>query len=341
MERAFLRGKFASKLNEMSRIRISNETLNCYGTWIKTAGIDLTQFQKNPVMLWMHWRGVIIGTIKDIRVENGEITGEPYFDEVREESRQAKLQWEKGSLRMGSPNFEVIETSNDPALLKEGQMRPTITKCKLVEYSMVDIGGNDDNIRLSYGNRELKLSEGEDCEVLPLLASMNTNHKNKKGKMNQELQAIALMLGMSAESGLTDIQKQIRILLEYKTANVTLQDEVKNLTEKLDSIQLAGITVMVDEAVKAGKISADKKNHFVELGKKVGNESLKLTFDAMSGVVKPSMLLDRKPGTPVAGKYEKWGDVPEAELKLMREENPELYKKLYKAEFGAECKILK
>ena len=68
----------------MGRIRISDETLNCYGTWIRTEGVDLTQYQKNPVMLWMHWRGVIIGTIKDIRVENGEITDEPVFDEVRE-----------------------------------------------------------------------------------------------------------------------------------------------------------------------------------------------------------------------------------------------------------------
>ena len=36
------------------RIRISNEELNCYGTWIRTAGLELSQFRRNPVMLWMH-----------------------------------------------------------------------------------------------------------------------------------------------------------------------------------------------------------------------------------------------------------------------------------------------
>jgi len=41
------------------RIRISNETLNCFGTWVKTDGVDLEQFRRNPVMLWMHWRGII------------------------------------------------------------------------------------------------------------------------------------------------------------------------------------------------------------------------------------------------------------------------------------------
>ena len=95
---------------------------------------------------------------------------------------------------------------------------------------------------------------------------------------------------------------------------------------------------MVDEAVKAGKFTADKKNHFVELGKQVGAESLKLTLDAMSVSAKPSTLLGKQGG--VAPKeYKSWGEVPEAELKLMREENKELYRKLYKAEFGTDCEI--
>ena len=322
----------------MARIRISDETLNCYGTWIRTEGVDLTQYQKNPVMLWMHWRGVIIGTIKDIRVENGEITGEPVFDEVREESKQAKQQWEKGSLRMGSPNFEVIEVSDDPALLKQGQRRPTITKCKLVEYSMVDIGGNDNNIRLTYANKELKLAVGEDCEVLPLLKESIIN-PNNKSKMNQELQAIALMLGLSAEATLTDVQKQVRTLLELKKENETLGNEVKTLKEQLDGIQLSGITSMVDEAIKAGKFTADKKNHFVELGKKVGAESLKMTLDAMSVSMKPSTILNKPSAGGTPKQYQKLSEVPEAELKLMREEDKEQYKRLYKAEYGFECNI--
>lgn len=318
------------------RIRISDETLNCYDTWVKTSGVELNQFQRNPVMLWMHWRGVIIGYIKDIRVENDEITGEPFFDEVREESKQAKLQWEKGSLRMGSPNFEIIETSDDEALIKPGQRRPTITRCKLVEFSMVDIGGNDNNIRLTYENKELKLSGGEDCSVLPLLKAP-INQTNKK-EMNQEVQAIALMLGLSAEATLTDVQKQVRILLEFKNANERLRNEVKDLKDQLDTIQLSGITAMVDEAIKGGKFTADKKDHFVELGKKVGAESLKMTIDAMSVSMKPSTILGKQTGT-APKEYKTFSEVPDAELKLMREENPELYKKLYKAEYGVECRI--
>ena len=320
------------------RIRISDETLNCYRTWVKTDGVILEQFQKNPVMLWMHWRGMIIGLIKNIKVENGEITGEPYFDEVREESKMAKQQWEKGSLRMGSPNFEVIETSDDPALLKEGQTRPTITKCKLVEFSMVDIGGNDNNIRLSYSGKELKLSEGDDCSVLPLLKNPIVK-LNNNNEMNQELMSIALMLGMPAESTLADVQKQVNVLLEHKKTNEELRNEIKTLEDRLEGMQLSGITEMVDEAVRAGKFTADKKDHFVELGKMIGSESLKLTLDSMSSSMKPSALIDKSPAPVSEKQYKSWGEVPEEDLKLLRKENPELYKKLYKAEFGCDCKI--
>ena len=319
------------------RIRISDETLNCYDTWIKTDGVLMEQFRKNPVMLWMHWRGVIIGYIKDIRVENNEITGEPFFDEVREESKMAKLQWEKGSLRMGSPNFEVIETSDDEALRKPGQRRPTITKCKLIEFSMVDIGGNDNNIRLSYEGNELKLASGEECQVLPLFKESIINPNNKK-QMNEELKAIALMLGLSAEATLTDVQKQVSTLLEHRNANEKLRAEMKSLQEQLDNIQLSGIANMVDEAIKSGKFTADKKDHFIELGKKVGAESLKLTIDAMSVSMKPSTILGKQTGA-APKEYKTWGEVPEAELKLMREENKEQYRKLYKAEFGCDCEI--
>ncbi len=317
------------------RIRISNETLNCYGTWIRTEGIDLTQFNRNPVLLWMHQRGVVIGMIKDIRVADGEVTGEPWFDEVREESRLAKQQWEKGTLRMGSPNFEILETSEDAALLKPGQTRPTVTRCKLMEYSMVDIGGNDDNIRLSYEGRELRLNAGGGCDLPLLNESFNENQTLQT--MNEQLKTIALMLGLADTATLPEVQKQINVLLGYQTANATLRTEKEKLEKELDTLRLAGITQLVEEAVTSGKIEAGKKAHFIDLGKKVGQESLKLTFEAMHGTVKPSMVLNRATSQTATGDWKKLSEVPAEELKLMRKDDPQQYRRLYKAEYGVDC----
>ena len=320
------------------RIRITSESLNSYGTWIKTEGVDLSQYERNPILLWMHWRGVIIGGIRDLRVEGTEITGEPWFDEVRPESRQCKEQWEKGSLRMCSPNFEILETSEEPASLKPGQTRPTITRSKLVEVSMVDIGANDDNIvQLSWRGGELKLASGESCEALPLLQTnggkpIPPNHNlQTKTSMNEHLKTIALKLGLPETATEADVLARIGVLQGHEKANAELR-------EQLDEIKLAGITAMVDDAIKAGKFNADKREHFVNLGKTVGTESLKLTLDSMAAVTKPMQLINTgEGGAASSGKWAKLSEVPADQLKLMRENDPDRYRALYKAEYGIEC----
>ena len=276
------------------RIIISDESVNCYGTWIRTEGMDISQFEKNPVLLWMHWRGVIIGCIKDIKKEDGRVTGEPYFDEVREESKQAKAQWEKGTLRMASANVDVLEVSDAPEHIKPGQYRATVTRSKLTEVSMVDIGGNDNALplMLSFQGKELKLAAGEASDFLPLL---NTNPNKDEKKMDYK--AIALKLGLPETATENDILSAIEVLLGYKTANEQLRQEKEQM-------QLEGITAAVETAITERRITADKKEHFVELGKKVGLESLKLTFEAM---------------TPV-----QTNDKP-------------TYMRLYKAEYGVDC----
>lgn len=167
------------------RIVISDESVNCYGTWISTAGMDISQYERNPVLLWMHWRGVIIGCIKDVKKEEGRVTGEPWFDEVREESKQAKAQWEKDTLRMASANVDVLEYSDAPELIKPGQYRATVTRSKLTEVSMVDIGGNDNALPLilNADGKELKLAAGEESESLPLL--INNQNQTKRWILKQ------------------------------------------------------------------------------------------------------------------------------------------------------------
>ena len=62
------------------RVRISNESLNSYGTRVLTAGMNVDQYNRNPVLLYMHERGQVIGYVKDLKVEGEEVTGELMFD---------------------------------------------------------------------------------------------------------------------------------------------------------------------------------------------------------------------------------------------------------------------
>ncbi|MBR6139429.1 MAG: peptidase, partial [Prevotella sp.] len=101
----------------------------------------------------------------------------------------------------------------------------------------------------------------------------------------------------------------------------------------------ARIESIVDAAIAEKKIGEDKKQQFVDLGKKIGADELEKTFGAMSAQVKLSNLVSGGAATSSqqGGQWKKLSDVPSDELAKLREENPALYKKLYKAEYGMEC----
>lgn len=262
------------------RVRLTNEKLNGYGYRVLTDGIDLSQYERNPVLLYMHERGKVIGNMTDLKVEKGEITGIPEFDEASELSITCRKQWDKGSLRMVSIGFDILETSADKALLVEGQTRPTVTKSRIYEVSIVDIGANDDAIVLRKDGKTFTLGDGDDCP-LPLL---NNSH-NKQPQM--ELKTLALSLGLPETADEAAVNEKIAEL------NASKEDAAK-VREENERLKLAQITDAVDSAIAEKKISADKKEHFIGVGKKLGLEDLRATLAAMSPKVKLSSTIHQE-----------------------------------------------
>ena len=312
------------------RIRISNERVNSYGTRILTSGMDIEQYNRNPVLLYMHQRGQVIGIVKELRKEGDEITGELLFDEVTELSRLCKKQYTFGSLKMVSVGIDIIEESDAPEHLLQGQTRPTITKSKLFEVSLVDIGANDDAIVLQKDGKRIQLGK-DGGQELPLLHSNNNNNHKKPKQMDQE--KLALELGLPNDADETTIMAELENL---KAAGA----EAQTLRQERDALRAARIETLVDAAIAEKKIGEDKKQQFLDLGKKIGAEELEQTFAAMSPQVKLSNIVKGVGTTTVNhGEYKKLSDVPTEELSKMRDENPAQYKKLYKAEYGMECEI--
>jgi hypothetical protein len=315
------------------RVRISNSGLNCYGTRVLTSGVELEQYKRNPVLLYMHRRGEVIGLMKDIRVEGDDITGEPYFDGITEESKIRKQQWEAGTLKMVSPNIDIISTSEKKDDLLPGQCRPTVTGSKLIEVSIVDIGGNDDAIILTYSGKQLKLAAGEDHPDLPLLNINNSINDQNKNEM--DFKAIALKLGLPETATEADILNTISILLGYKTEN-------EHLKAEKETLQLSSITQVVDKAIEEKKITAAMKDHFITLGKSVGLESLNTTLGAMSATMKPTGVIVNgglQLSGSMTGAYKKLSEVPVDKLLLLRNDDRETYTKLFKAEYGFEPEL--
>ena len=311
-------------MSKTKRVRISNERLNSYGTRVLTSGMDLDQYNRNPILLYMHERGQVIGIVKDLRVDDADVTGELVFDEATELSRRCKKQWEFGSLKMVSVGIDILEMSESPEHLVPGQTRPTITKSKLFEVSLVDIGANDDALVLHKDGQRITFGKDGGI-VLPLLHSKNPQ---KTKVMDQE--KLALELGLPKDADEAAISAELA-KLKAKAA------ELETLRTERDTLRAARIETLVNTAVAEKKIGEDKKQQFLDLGKKIGAEDLQATFAAMSPQVKLSGMLQGAGGGSAS--YQKLSEVPAAELEKLRQENPAQYKQLYKAEYGIECEI--
>lgn len=335
----------------MKEVIISTEAVNSYGSRVLTAGIDLSQYERNPVLLWMHRRSwepgaMPIGRVENLRVENGKLIGTPVFDQNDDFAKQIESKWDNGFLRMASAGLEPIETTPDPTLIMPGQTRETVTRSKLVEVSIVDIGGNDEALQL-YGEegKLLKLAAGEECPGLPLLQPTNEAEPeaDEEAGEGEEIN--------NPNNNLTKMTKEQLALLglpetateEQATAALNL---MKGRADNAETIELAAVTQAVDQAVAERRILAEQRDHYIKLGKAAGVQMLRETLNTMHPQQKPTETINLgKQSAPGAGEapktYAKLSDVPADERLELRKSNPTEYMRLFKEEYGVECPELK
>lgn len=304
---------------------ISTSRLNSYGTRVLTEGIDLEQYRKNPVLLFMHRRGrpdaMPIGIMTNLREENGILYGTPKFDDDTEDERNISKKWERGTLRMLSAGLDVIEWSEDPVLLVQGQTRPTITKSKLIEVSVVDIGSNDDalQVELYHEGTLLTLAAGEDNPHLPLLLTTDIEEikeeDNEPKKKNME--KILLQLGLPPTA-----------------TEEEAVDAIKKIQERESALVLARITDTVDNAIKERRITAEKREKYLKLGQQMGQEALSELLADMTPVVKPMELIHDKSGEKGVNEKLSWENASSSQLAELRKNNREEYIRLYREYFG-------
>ena len=231
---------------------------------------------------------------------------------------------------MVSIGIDVLELSEEPEHLVAGQTAPTITKSKIFETSIVDIGANDNAIVMRHNGKQITL--GRDSEN-PLPALSN---KPQTTKQQMELKTIALKLGLPETADETAVLAKVTELQAAATENEQLKKDKAGL-------ELTQVTSAVELAIRENRLTEDKKEHFINLGKTIGIDSLKATLDAMSPRARLSKTVNSSSDTtPVSGEaktYAKLSEVPEEELLKLRKDNPGEYRRLYKAEYGMDCNI--
>ncbi len=323
----------------MKEAIISSSRLNCYGFRVLTDGIDLGHYKANPLLLYMHNRcfdgkTLPIGRMESLRVDGDLLIGTPVFDKADPFAAEVARKWEAGFLRMVSAGLDITETSQDAALLVEGQTRPTVTRCRLMEVSIVDIGANDDALQLTHHGQTVTLAAGQDNDVLPLLANDAQPHNpiTSKPQSTMELKDFALLVGLKETATEQEVRDRVAQLQnDGKT--------VADLTKRINSMEEAAIAQSVDRAIKEHRIDLAKRDHFVELGKKIGAEALAETLAAMTPAARPTDIIRQQtaPSATAALAAKSWDELDRAgKLAELKKADIETFKAKYKEKFGAE-----
>lgn len=315
---------------------INTENVNEYYYRVLTDGIDYTQYMRNPVVLFMHEREydknpdnkgkAVIGRCVKLYQKESELIATIEFDMADEFAARIAGKVERGFIRMASMYADVKSASSEPELVLPGQIYETVTSCKLVEISIVEIGGNDDALKLSKKHiDEIKLKK--------LNSENNPNMSHFK--------TVALALGLSAESAEDTILKEVQQLKLSKTESDT---KVKALETELNGIRGEEATTLVTEAVSLGlipealvatQIKAFESDHSGQkaiLSKLINDKKADGTQDTRQSAIKEVVLGGGK--NPALGTAEETFDYLQkhdsVKLGKIRSENPEQYAKLAK-----------
>ncbi len=254
---------------------LNDNSVNSHGFIVKTEGIDITRFCKNPIMLYNHDRnGGIIGCWEKLRVEDGKLLADAVFDEKDGLGSMIKNKVDRGFIKAVSIGIDPLEE------IIENGVR-TVIKSDLIEVSIVDIPANPNCVKtlrnsknillLSYSQEDLKsqlikllgLNENvSDAEIVELVKK-NINKENFKDEIDE-----------AYRNGVVDeVEKQ----LLYKSDKMM----INNYLSKRKEVLRKEIEKVVEKNYKEGKCYFDQQKMYIEIGEKIGLSKLKKHFSTI------------------------------------------------------------
>ena len=312
----------------MPRFVLNDERVtNSYGFKVLSAGIDLTRFATNPVMLDGHNQSnqSVIGSWENIILEDGKLLAEPRFDMDDENAKKIAGKVERGIIKGASMG---IAFHREDLTYEGGDV--VLKKCSLFEASIVAVPSNANALRLQMDGVEITEEEIKElCLSFPKTNPINTDN------MKLQLTQLALVaLGMSAstkELSADEIESAILALSkdrdELKERLSLSEEQLSAYVAKEKSQREALTAQMLDEAIKSGKITADKRQTFADLAAQ-NFELAKATLEGIPAKKSFSAGVTTPTGTTGVATMEDFQKLSLEEKLAFKNGNPEAYQKL-------------
>lgn len=300
--------------------------VNSYGFRIPNKGIDLTRFKKNPVMLRDHCNDVesIIGSWENVKFEGSQLVGETVFDMQDEDMAAIAGKVERGFLKGCS--MGVTFSPDCMERLPDGSW--DLTKCELFEVSLVAVPSNGNSVKL-FAQNGVELGEDEvKLAISGLQANWMPNGTQNKNKdmfkitlSAQTLTKMGLSHNPENEAELMGAIETIVSKLSASESNLSTEKLAHDATkQRLKDATEVQAKALVEEALLAGKITADEKEglikdateNYVLTAKLLGRIPAKKSLSA--GVGNTGQGGNGNPKTP--DEFEKLSAEQKAEFKL-------------------------
>jgi phage head maturation protease len=332
---------FAEKLFEMTKTKsfiLSDESINSYGFRVLTSGADLEQFCKNPVMFYNHneW-GTPIGRWENIRVTDGKILADPVFDTEDEDAAKIAGKVERGFLRAASIGLRIIERSEDARLMLPGQTRPTVTRWKMRECSIVNIGANDGALVRLYDENDRLLTDDEVVKLFDASTTLSSHKQNPINLDRKMKKETFTLLDLAENADDNQLHDAIKRLVE---SNKQLTDKLQGLETAATQAKKAEAVQLTDAAIREGRLNAPAREQTLKL--------FDNNFDATKTMLEA--IPERKSLKDAVGEADKteleklsaksWDELDKSGgLQTLKDKYPDTFKEKYREKFGAEAKI--
>lgn len=315
------------------------QQVNSYGFRVRTEGISLARFRANPVMLDSHWNSTssVLGRWENIRVEGGQLLADSVFDDADPDVAKIKGKVDRGFLKGAS--IGLTFKRDDMQLQPDGSY--LLTRCELLEASIVAVPSNGNAIRLYAPDGGKPLSEDQ---VKLMLAGEYTNQGTSQGTANPPasnqspnqspntmskivLSAVALQaLALTT----TDDAAQLTAGIENLVAELNAtKGKLQAATDKLLAQANAQAKQLVANAIAEGRLTADVQAEF---------ENMAMSNYELAAKVIGAMPAKQSLAAQVTGTQGKAAEVksiddfeklPLDKQLAFKNENPEAYKALF------------
>ena len=333
MQEIDARIKFAaSNAENMPEFILNDETkVNSHGFAVLNKGGKLDRFRDNPVMLHNHNSANVIGKWNNLRLSGNNLVADPEFDKEDQDAVKVQGKVDRGYLKGASMGIIILNAAYLPGT--SGKEVLTVTEWELLEASIVSVPSNAGSLRVFAADGITEL----DADNIQL--SLNDIVKPtfpKMDKINLSADA-AKALGIPRDPEAAELNAAVMELsakLESEKQARLNAEKAKGDAEKvLNDHKVSLATKLVDDAVTAGKITADKKESYVKMAT-ADFAQAKDVLDSLPG--KQTMSAQVNAGEKGAPEREGWTylkylkEAPK-ELEAMKANDPDKFEALRKA----------